>query len=775
MRRNRLILAAAVLVAAPFLLFEAAHRAFPLPRGKLSPPGSRVVFDRRGEVLRVYLAPDGMWRLRSGTDGFSEHLERSVLAYEDRFFRYHAGINPLSIARALLVNIRAGRVVQGGSTITMQLARLMEPKERTFRNKIIEAFRSLQIERTYTKKEILALYLDMAPYGGNVVGAGAAARIYFDKSVERLSIGEAALLAAIPKNPNANRPDLDPEAARRARGRVLERMVARGAITEAEARRAETEPIEARRYSMPFRAPHLSDMLAAKRPERERLETTIDGEAQAATAGVLARHAAELARRGITNAAAVVLDVETGELLALIGSLDFFDDGACGQVNGATAPRSPGSALKPFLYALGLDQGLITPSTILADAPVDYSGYRPVNYDGRNSGAVTAEEALERSLNVPAVNLYARLGNRGLHSFLRDAGVTTLPEGKEHYGLSLALGGAGITLLELTNVYRGVAAGGLFSPCIALRDEPRAEGRRLLGEGACFILGEMLTGLRRPELPAVWEQAIHIPKVAWKTGTSYGHRDAWSIGYDPRHAVGVWVGNFDGSGVPALVGAETAAPILFEIFAALDRPDDGVWFARPPTVAERTVCAASGLPPNADCPTHKKELFLPGLSPQTPCDVHRRILVDRKTGYRLCPHCRMGRDCEERIVALWPPEIATWMERNGHPIDEIPEHDPDCSRLANGAAPLIRSPIDGSVYRLRANVDRRYQKVLLDAQVANGTGRIFWFLDGRLVYSGAPRDDLFISPDPGRHTLLCMDDEGRSRSIDIVVRDDPSR
>ncbi|MCK4856438.1 MAG: penicillin-binding protein 1C, partial [candidate division Zixibacteria bacterium] len=404
------------------------------------------------------------------------------------------------------------------------------------------------------------------------------------------------------------------------------------------------------------------------------------------------------------------------------------------------------------------------------DVPVEYSGYEPVNYDECYSGAVTVEEALIRSLNVPAVNLYAQLGRHGLYHFLKEAEISTLPQAKEYYGLSLVLGGGEVTLLELTNLYCGLANGGLFRPCRLVTSERANPGKRLLSEEACYILTEMLCQLRRPELPAVWEWSINTPKVAWKTGTSYGHRDAWSIGYTPSYSIGVWAGNFNGKGAPALVGAEIAAPVLFDIFSALDIPGEERWFVQPAGVATRQVCAVSGMFPTEHCPNREEELYIPGISPQQRCNIHCQVLVDKKTGYRLCSHCRHGRECEVRVYEKWPAAIAAWKARNGYPIEKIPPHLPTCTQIATGTAPVIHSPVAGARYKLRADIDPAFQQILLDAQVSNSTAEIFWFLDKELVYSGKPIRRIFIIPTPGWHNLICVDDEGRSSEINITVR-----
>jgi penicillin-binding protein 1C len=406
---------------------------------------------------------------------------------------------------------------------------------------------------------------------------------------------------------------------------------------------------------------------------------------------------------------------------------------------------------------------------LLNDVPVDYAGYRPVNYDEKYHGAVTVEEALIHSLNVPAVNLCAMLGEKGIYEFLKEAGISTLPQEKNYYGLSLILGGCEVTLLELTNLYAGLANDGSFRPYRLLQSQPPAESKRLLSAGTCFILTEMLSKVRRPDLPKTWEWSVNTPKIAWKTGTSYGHRDAWSLGYTPQYTIGVWVGNFDGRGAPALVGAEAAAPILLALFEALGKPAENRWFVQPLNVERRQVCSVSGMPVSEFCVSRKDELFLPGVSPHYLCAIHQLVLIDKKTGKRLCAHCRSGRAYAEKIVEHWPAEIATWMERNGYPIAAMPEHYSQCAKVVSGNGPVIHSPSAGTEYQIRAGVDLKYQKILLEASVSNQTKKIYWFMNRKLIFSGKPIARVFITPQPGRHRLMCMDDEGRSSEVELLI------
>ncbi len=602
-----------------------------------------------------------------------------------------------------------------------------------------------------------------------MVGVGAASRFYFDKPPDRLTLGEAALLAAIPNNPNANRPDVPSSQAQTARDKVLHLLVQRGAATPEDADEARTEAIPARRFELPFLAPHLAVHLATAYGNADRIETTLEARLQQKAERMLADHVEAWRTRGITNGALVVIDNRTMEVRALVGSQAFFDEAHHGQVNGALAARSPGSALKPFVYALALDRGLISPRSLLHDIPVNYSGYEPENYDRTYSGIVSAEDALIRSLNVPAVGLSAELGGDAMYHFLREAGFTTLEEPAHHYGLSLILGGAEARLVELTTLYAALANGGTYQPYRWVRSDEPLPQKKILSPGAVHIVTEILSQLRRPELPAVWEWSRDQPTVAWKTGTSYGHRDAWSIGYTPRYTVGVWIGNMDAQGAQALVGAEVAAPLLFALMQVLEDNPSARWFLPPKDVERRRVCSVSGRPATQFCPSSRDEWYLPGRSPARPCDLHRVILVDDHTGQRLCSHCKQGRAHHEEVVTQWPPAMATGLTQMGYPLDVIPEHRPTCDRVPEGDPPVIRAPLADAEFRLREGIPARYQQIRLDASVSNRTKRIYWFVDGDLIFSGDPTERVFFIPRPGRHTLLCMDDEGRSAEVKITV------
>ena len=775
----------------PIFVFAILNFCFPLPKEKLQLSSSTVVLDRSGEWLRAFTSEDEMWCFpESSLEKISPLFQTSMLTYEDKWFYHHWGINPVSVVCAAVDNFKAGRIVRGGSTITMQLARLMEPKERTLPNKMIEMFRAFQLELTYTKSEILTSYFNLLPYGGNIVGSGAAARLYFNKPQSALSLGEAALLAAIPNSPEYLRPDRFPESARKARKKVLHRMRNAGKITEQRLKEALQEPIPTFRYQLPFKAPHLARFLKNKTPthasqnrSNNLIRTTIDFRFQDAAEQILSQRLRPLQDQGVSTGAVVILDTKSREVLALVGSHDFFDKESDGQVNGTIALRSPGSTLKPFIYALAIDKGLITPQTLLYDVPVDYVGYTPENYDGKFTGYVIARDALARSLNVPAVNIYAKMEKNQLFEFLKYAGISTL-NNSDDYGLSLVLGGCGINLLELTTLYAGLANMGEFAPYSFLYDTEKINtksrkltnttssdfsAQRLLRPETCWIVTDMLTTLKRPDFPRTFDLTGTMPKVAWKTGTSYGHRDAWSIGYSPELTIGVWLGNFNGTGAPILSGAEAAAPILFALFTALSGNKKYQWFNKPTTLRTRLVCALTGQPTSLHCPTSITDVYIPGISSARECQIHKTIQIDVDTGERLCSSCRPGRNYRQEKIAVFPAEVATWLNANGYALPNLPDHNQDCTRLLAGTKPIILSPSQDTVYHIRPYIPLEYQKIRLAASVSGDTQDIFWFLNGELVFNGKAVDSTFLTPVIGNHELTCIDGAGRSTTLPLNI------
>lgn len=752
------------------ILFELAVFLVPLPWVALQPPSSTLVFDREGRVLRAFTSADGMWRIRTDLDQVSPLLQKYLVFYEDRWFYYHPGVNPVALIRAFVQNLRSGRIISGGSTLTMQIARMMEPKARTWQNKLIEMFRALQLEHRFTKEELLTIYFNIAPYGGNIEGVAAAAWLYFGKEPTQLSPGEAALLTVLPNSPTLLRPDLAPDRARQARDKVLKRLYDHGLIAEAEYGEALAEEIPTTRREWPFQAPHFSQELVTRYPGAARIYTTIDRDLQVFLEELLALEVAKLKTEGITNAAAVVIDNQTHQLMAAVGSAEFFNEQDQGQVNGYLAPRSPGSTLKPFVYALAFERGLLTPAHYVEDVPVIYSGYSPENYDSTYSGLVSAQEALQRSLNVPAVNLLAALGGEALYELLKKAGFTTLTP-VNHYGLPMVLGGCEINLLELANLYAALASGGKIYPVQIRLDQGTSPPLPLFSPGVAFVITEILTEVHRPDLPTCWEFTT-LPKVAWKTGTSYGHKDAWSIGYNPRYTVGVWVGNFSGVGRAGLNGAEKAAPLLFTIFAHLNSKTAVSWFTPPATVKKRAVCAVSGQTPGPFCTPLRTDYYLTDCSPDVECTIHQTYLLDPATGYRLPPHYySAARQTEERVYLQYPPRVAAWLEANGQPVETLPPLLPEWQKLLPGGAPVMRSPSSDYVYQIRRGIPLEYQKICFEAAAGNDVQRLYWFINGELYGHTKPGERLFYVPQPGRHQVICQDDRGRSTEVKLEISD----
>jgi len=768
--RKRFVRAASVAAIALITVALVLDRwTYPLPTGKLSRPPAHFVYSRDGRLLNSFASSDCFWRKPVALDRISPKLIASVTASEDQWFRWHAGVNPVSLVTAAVDNVRAGRVVRGGSTITMQIARMMEPKERTIGGKLVEMLRALQLELHYSKDDLLDIYFNLVPYGGNIEGVGAATHFYFDKEPDRLSWSEAAILTAIPASPNAFRPDLHPDRCRARRDRVLANLHQLGVIDDAEYRDALAEEIPSRRMNRPFFAPHLSQTALAARPRQTELRTTIDYNLQQLCERLAANYHATLRPKGINNLSVVVIDNRSGDLLAMVGSPDFNDTEHAGQINGALAPRSPGSTLKPFVYALGFENGLITPSSRLDDIPVSFAGYAPENYDEQYHGVVPVSEALIQSFNVPAVNLTAKVGLREFYDLLRAGGLNTLSHRYYQYGLPLVLGACEIPLLDLTNIYAALARGGEYRPVREFTDETLPKDRRILSTESCYLVSEILANLQRPDLPTSWEFTRDLPTVAWKTGTSYGRKDAWTIGYNPRYTVGVWTGNFSGEGSPYIVGAETAAPLMFEVFNALTRGQPPIWYERPPDVRLREVCTVTGQPPSEYCPSTRQDLYIEGVSPAAVCGVHQRIFVDHHTGYRLCRACMRGKAVDTLVMEQWPARLTAWL-LGQHAVAELPEQNPDCRGIIVDDAPVIASPEPEAVYELRRGAPREYQKILFKASVAHESKSVHWFLDDELYATCTAGEGVFYLPEAGRHELMALDDLGRSTTIRFEVR-----
>lgn len=729
---------------------------------------SRMVLSEGGELLRLTLSDDDQYRLWVPLSKISPSMIEAILLKEDRSFYMHPGINPLALVRAALSTYTGGRR-QGGSTVTMQLARrLYSIDSRRIPGKLSQMAMALWLEARYDKSAILEAYLNLVPMGGNIEGVEAASRIYFSKSSEALSLGEALALAVIPQHPNVRATFKN--SLHQARAVLLEQWL-EAYPEDPRNTRGLALPVQARqRHELPMLAPHFSRQLLASL-DGHVLHSTLSLPIQRVVEQQIHGLIRERYGSGVHNAAAILIDTRTQAIKAWVGSADFFSVPIAGQVDGVRAQRSPGSTLKPFLYALALEAGLIHPQSVLKDAPLAFGGFQPENHDNQFAGPITAQQALIRSRNVPAVTLAQQVRNPSLHEVLRRVGVRNLkPE--HHYGLALALGAGEVSPEELAMLYLALAGDGQVHRLRRLRDEPMTTGETLFSPEAAFVVRDMLRHNPRPDgLPP--DGRGRNWRVAWKTGTSWGYRDAWSAGIAGPYVLVVWVGNFDGRSNADFVGQLTAAPLFFRIIDALRiaRPQDvDPADPVPPGVRPIDVCRASGDLPNQWCPETRQSWFIPGVSPIRVSNLHRQIWVDQRTGMATCPPFARHH-VQKKVYEFWPSDLQQLFRQAGLPRRMPPALEPRC-RLAHshvqGTAPRIQSPVSEGAYRLR--LSRPEQGLSLMAAADTSVSRLFWFVGQTLIGETSPQQPLNWRPSrAGQHMLRVSDDTGRSAFRTLTV------
>ncbi|OIN17100.1 penicillin-binding protein 1C [Shewanella algae] len=728
------------------------------PFSKLA-PSSRMVLAADGSLLRLTLASDGQYRLWQPLEGVSDNMVQAILLKEDRYFYFHPGINPAATARAIVATyLKDDR--QGASTLTMQLARrVYSINSRQVAGKLQQMLAALWLELRYSKHDILEAYLNLAPMGGNIEGVGAASRIYFHKDAGELSLSEALSLAVMPQSP-----------ARRARfGADFQDARDRLALLWQQSYRDDPRnnglltltAIGHDRTELPFLAPHFSRRLLRNNSDTL-IHSTLDVGLQALLERRLGLYIESQRHLGVKNAAAILVDSRDQSIKAWIGSANFFDTDIQGQVDGVAARRSPGSTLKPFLFGLGIDQGLIHPLSILKDAPTAFGSFQPENFDHRFTGPISAHDALVKSRNLPAVWLAGQVNQPNLYGFLRQAGIQGL-RGESHYGLSLALGGGELTMAELARLYLMLASQGHDYPLRDQQSQPISpQGKSLLSPAAAFMVRDILKDNPRADgLPGSnWT-------VAWKTGTSWGYRDAWSAGITGPYVLVVWVGNFDATPNPAFVGVRTAGPLFFALSDALQGalPGTADMANTPPdTVKKVAFCAASGELPNPWCPKLVDGWYIPGVSPIKVSNLHRPVWLDNKTGAAVCPPYDSAIHHQE-VFAFWPSDLAALFEQAGLPRRRPPELPAACSQrvAVSDSAPLIRSPLKGVTYSLCQSVANEH--IALKADAASDSQILYWFAGNSLLGQSLPGQTLeWRPPRAGRFQLSVSDDKGRSAS-----------
>ena len=784
-------------------LLLALDRLFPVPP---APQYSPLVLAQDGTVLHAYLNPTQKWRMKTELREITPVLRRAIIEKEDRWFRWHFGVNPLALVQAAGRNVFGRGRTTGASTITMQVARLLEPKERTFGNKLLEMARATQLEAHLSKDEILQLYLNLVPYGGNVEGVKSAALLYFQQTPDYLSLAQTVTLAIIPNRPRGLVLGKNNAAVRRERNRWLHRFGAARLFPAQDIADALREPLEVQRHAAPTLAPHLSRRLVRQYPHAAIIRSSLQRAKQSKAEDLTRNYVRRLRELGISQAAVLVVNNRTRQVEAYVGSADFRDFRGQGQNDGITAVRSPGSTLKPFLYALALDRGLVTPKLLLPDVPTNFQGYRPENFDKHCNGEVTLERALAYSLNIPAVRVLQDLGVPTFTEQLQRAGFRTISHNRTRLGLSSILGGCGASLEELTGLYAALANGGRYEKlgltAAALPSTPppsplpkreggldpnflshskklKASPPSLLGRGlgggvplvspaAAFLVTDILSQLTRPDLPLGAASSTRLPKIAWKTGTSYGRRDAWSIGYNRDYTIGVWVGNFSGQGSPALTGSDVATPLLFDLFNTLAYNSPNDWFSPPAALDFRLVCAESGRVPGENCPNQVIDYFLPSVSSGQRCQHQREVLVSADGSFTYCRACAPAAGFRRELYPNLLPEVAAYREAQGLPYRRLPPHNPQCQRVRGGPerAPSITSPTANTEYVLNA---RERPQLLLSCTTDSEVRQVYWYVNDQFLRAAAATERVFFRPTPGPLKISCADDHGRNTDVLVTV------
>jgi penicillin-binding protein 1C len=781
-RARRVRLAAALLLAGSIAFWAM------LPRPLFSEPLSAVLLARDGALLGARIASDGQWRFPDSAD-VPERFARALLVYEDKRFFDHPGIDVLAVGRAARSNWRAGRVVSGASTLTMQLARLVRQqggvrRGRGWFEKAWQSLLALRLECSYSKQELLAHYASHAPFGGNVVGLEAAAWRYFARDPAQLSWAEAATLAVLPNAPGLITPGRARERLQQRRDRLLRELAAQGELAPLDLDLALAEPLVEAPLPLPNLAPHLLDTLRARHPARYRFVSTLDTGLQRQATERVADHAGQMLRTGVGNVAAVIVDNRSFEVLAYVGNAGWgMDEGRALALDIVQRPRSTGSILKPFLYAAMLDSSQLLPRLLVADVPTQLRGFRPENFDRQFRGAAPADEALAQSLNVPAVRLLRDYGYPRFHELLQRLGFSTLTRAPDHYGLALILGGAEATLWDVMGAYANLSDGARTAqqagtqstrPLRWLMDEPEAPtSARPLSIGAAWITQQALLSVARPADETGWERFAGSRQIAWKTGTSWGLRDAWAIGSSTAHTVGVWVGNADGRGVPGLTGGTAAAPLLFALHESLPRSP---WYATPVGALKRVrTCADDGYLASDLC--EAVETMVPARSHfdrQSP--YHQLVHLDATTGLRVNADCSAVSRMRHQSWFVLPPGLAHFYSAQHSDYRAPPPWRAGCGAgngdAANAMMEFIYPDAGGRLY-VPVDLDDQRGRAVLEVVHRDPAAVLYWHLDEEYAARTELRHQLAIDLPQGEHRVTVVDEEGRrlTRSFTVLARE----
>lgn len=766
----------------PLCIFLLVFYYFCLPNVLFDVPYSTVVSDRNNNLLGARIADDHQWRFPI-VDSLPEKYKIAVVAFEDQYFYSHWGVNPLAIGRAMKQNFSSNRIVSGGSTLTMQTIRLARKEKRTYFEKLIEVIQATRLEFRYSKDEILNLYASHAPMGGNVVGIEAASWRYFGHSNHNLSWAEAAILAILPNSPSMMHFGKNRDKLLSKRNRLLQTLYERGNMNKTDYELSVAEPLPPNPLPLPQIAPHLVSKIH-KEANGKRVKTTVDKYYQQQVEMILSKWNAEFSKNQIHNIAAIVLDVQRNEVVAYCGNVNFSSNGHGNQVDVLQAPRSTGSILKPFLYAAMLQEGLLMPNELLPDVPINISGFAPKNFSLKYDGAVSASTALARSLNIPSVLSLKKYSVPKFYNLLKKAQFSHLQRSADNYGLSLILGGAEASMWDISFTYLDLVQSvtkhqsndfsRFSSPNYILEiDNEELKGQKdrdhLFHAGASYLTLEALTDVVRPE-ELDWKDIPSVQKISWKTGTSFGFRDALAVGATPRFVVGVWVGNSNGEGRPGLIGARTAGMVLFDIFNTLP---SSPWFAIPETdLIQSEVCKESGMLRSVNCPESSIELkYLPEESRYTAtCQYHQLVHLSDDERYRVFQECVGNRGLHTESWFILPP-IWEWYYKNSHPeYKKLPPFSPECTPIDKGEIFDFIYPYPNITIAVPKQLDGSLAQIVFEIAHRKPDNIVYWHLDDQFIGSTTGIHKVQYTPPPGKHRLTVVDESGFSKSVRFTVQ-----
>ncbi|MGY4386264.1 penicillin-binding protein 1C [Pedobacter sp. UYP24] len=757
-----------------------------LPNKLFDVPLSYVLEASDGQLLSASIADDGQWRFPSA-EVVPDKFKKCIIAFEDKRFYHHPGVDVLALARAIKQNINAKHIVSGGSTISMQVMRLSRSKGRTVLQKVIEAIMSLRLELVYSKEDILKLYAENAPFGSNVVGIEAAAWRYYGRSAESLSWGEMATLAVLPNSPSLVRPGKNSALLIRKRNDLLDKLVVLHTIDKATANLSKLEPIPGLPLPLPQYAPHLlnrfkSEFRSIKALDNTvsaRVTTTLNFDLQLTVNAVLKRYNNRYRANGINNIAALVLDVETGKVLSYNGNIYQPENKELeSHVDMIRAARSPGSTLKPLLYASMMTDGFLLPKTLIPDIPTQIGGYAPQNYDLGYDGAIPANHALSRSLNIPAVRMLQSYKYQRFYDKLKTLGFSTLNKPADHYGLSLILGGSEVTMWDLATAYLGMARtlkhfndyGGNYNPHDYDDPDYRTDHRdkrfdkydyqatSIVDYASIWNTFNAMEELMRPGEEGLWEQFSSSQRIAWKTGTSFGFRDAWAIGLNSKYLVCIWAGNADGEGRPGLTGIDMAAPVMFDIFKQLP---GGAWFKTPANKLEKLlVCKQSGYKAGEFCTDKVIELVSAAGNKTILCPYHKLVHLDRTGTFQVTDHCEAVGEMIHKSWFILPPAMEYFYKIKNSDYKQLPPFKSGCLIGEGNMVMEMIYPKNNAAVYIPIEFDGTRGKVILNASHRDSHSKIYWHIDNEYVATTQNYHQLAVSPPPGRHVLTLVDENG---------------